>query len=54
MFGTPPPVVQLGFPELLLVEEVLVVVVVMAGAGAIVGRGAKVGKGVGNSNDVLL
>ncbi len=46
--GVPEPVVQLGLPELLLVEEVLVfVVVVETGIGVIAGRGASVGKGVG-------
>jgi hypothetical protein len=51
VFGTPAPVVQLEFPELL--EEVLVGIVI-TGKGAIVGRGAKVGKGVGIVNVVLL
>ena len=42
----PEPVVQLGLPELLLLE-VVIVVVVETGIGVIAGRGGRVGKGVG-------
>ena len=58
MFGTPAPVVQFGFEELLLEEELLFVTVGITilgvATGTIDGRGAKVGKRVDITGGALL
>ena len=46
MFGTPAPVVQLGLPVLLLLEELFEEDVPVVVSGAMVGIGGRVGKGV--------